>query len=89
MAGAQKEKGKGQMERRLSLISGIALIVGTMIGILEQLCCREVHYKICFHFDILAAIVIFQGLEFLYRQRDFWKEPVLFTFPWLYGVYVA
>ena len=29
---AQKEKGKGQMERRLSLISGIALIVGTMIG---------------------------------------------------------
>ena len=27
-----KEKVKGQMERRLSLISGIALIVGTMIG---------------------------------------------------------
>ena len=28
----QKEKVKGQMERRLSLMSGIALIVGTMIG---------------------------------------------------------
>ena len=27
-----KEKVKGQMERKLSLLSGIALIVGTMIG---------------------------------------------------------
>ena len=63
MAGSQKEKGKGQMERRLSLISGIALIVGTMIGILEQLCQRKVYFvsniKLVANSIVLASIYIF------------------------------
>ena len=45
----QKEKVKGQMERRLSLMSGIALIVGTMIG------------KSCFIDSLLIKMVVLRS----------------------------
>ena len=50
----QKEKVKGQMERRLSLMSGIALIVGTMIG------------KSCFIDNLLIRHGISFEIQYLY-----------------------
>ena len=83
---AQKEKGKGQMERRLSLISGIALIVGTMIGTSTI----NVNYgyvkstftsRVFFFNDFSMTFQkLFQGLESLSHPQDFLKEQVPFTF---------
>ena len=55
-----KEKVKGQMERRLSLISGIALIVGTMIGALLLIRVRILFEKLnSKNFGSLSSIMKF------------------------------
>ena len=56
-----KEKVKGQMERRLSLISGIALIVGTMIGTSLLIRVRILFARLKFWFFIInnEILVIF------------------------------
>ena len=72
-----KEKVKGQMERRLSLISGIALIVGTMIGwYYQMIILKYPEYPVCNKYVIpiygsLIFIRLLQDQEFLCLLLDF------------------
>ena len=62
-----KEKVKGQMERRLSLISGIALIVGTMIGWYYQMIIKILYVGSNF---ITYVIPIYGSLIFIRLLQD-------------------